>query len=65
MDKKRVLFISQEITPYLSETEISTRCRNLPEGIMEKVKILEYLCLSTAVLMREEINYMKLSVYLV
>ena len=38
MDKKRVLFISQEITPYLSETEISTRCRNLPEGIMEKGK---------------------------
>lgn len=38
MDKKRVLFISQEITPYLCETEISTRCRNLPQGIMEKGK---------------------------
>tara|TARA_B100001057_G_scaffold141233_1_gene140999 strand:- start:1858 stop:2682 length:825 start_codon:yes stop_codon:yes gene_type:complete len=38
MDKKRVLFISQEITPYLCETEISTKCRSLPEGIMEKGK---------------------------
>jgi len=38
MDKKRVLFISQEITPYLCETEISTRCRNLPQGILEKGK---------------------------
>ena len=38
MDKKRVLFISQEITPYLCETEISKRCRNLPQGIMEKGK---------------------------
>jgi starch synthase len=38
MDKKRVLFISQEITPYLCETEISSRCRNLPQGIMEKGK---------------------------
>jgi len=38
MDKKRVLFISQEITPYLCETEISTRSRNLPQGIMEKGK---------------------------
>ena len=38
MDKKRVLFISQEITPYLCETQISKRCRNLPQGIMEKGK---------------------------
>ena len=38
MDKKRVLFISQEITPYLCETEISTKCRHLPQGIMEKGK---------------------------
>ncbi len=38
MDKKRVLFISQEITPYLCETEISTKCRSLPQGIMEKGK---------------------------
>jgi starch synthase len=38
MDKKRVLFISQEITPYLCETEMSTRCRHLPQGIMENGK---------------------------
>jgi starch synthase len=35
MEKKRVLFISQEITPYLTETQMSSRCRHLPQGIME------------------------------
>ena len=36
MDAKRILFITQEITPYLPETEISKLCRNLPEGIQER-----------------------------
>ena len=36
MDAKRILFITQEITPYLPETEISKICRNLPEGIQER-----------------------------
>ncbi|HKJ43139.1 MAG TPA: glycogen/starch synthase [Sunxiuqinia sp.] len=36
MEKKRVLFISQEITPYLPETEMSTKSRFLPQGIQEK-----------------------------
>ncbi len=34
----RVLFIAQEITPYLPETEMSTICRNLPQGIQEQGK---------------------------
>ena len=38
MEKKRVLFISQEITPYIPENEISSIGRNLPEGIMESGK---------------------------
>ncbi len=38
MDAKRILFITQEITPYLPETEISTICRNLPQGIQERGK---------------------------
>ena len=38
MDAKRILFITQEITPYLPETEISNICRNLPQGIQEKGK---------------------------
>ena len=38
MEKKRVLFVSQEITPYLSETELSSKCRALPQGIMEMGK---------------------------
>ena len=36
MDAKRILFITQEITPYLPETEISKICRNLPQGIQER-----------------------------
>jgi starch synthase len=36
--KARVLFISQEIFPYLPESEISTISRNLPQGIQEKGK---------------------------
>lgn len=35
---QRVLFISQEVTPYLPETEISTISRFLPQGIQERGK---------------------------
>ncbi|PTN09043.1 glycogen/starch synthase [Mangrovibacterium marinum] len=35
MEKKRILFISQEITPYLPETEMSKKGRFLPQGIQE------------------------------
>ena len=34
----KVLFITQEITPYLPESEMSTICRNLPQGIQEQGK---------------------------
>jgi len=36
MEKERVLFVSQEITPYLPETPISYIGRFLPQGIQEK-----------------------------
>jgi starch synthase len=36
MGAKRILFITQEITPYLPETEISCICRRLPQGIQER-----------------------------
>ncbi|MDP4276926.1 MAG: glycogen/starch synthase [Bacteroidota bacterium] len=36
MQLNKVLFISQEIFPYLPESEISTICRNLPQGIQDK-----------------------------
>lgn len=36
MDAKRILYIAQEITPYLPESEIATICRNLPQGIQER-----------------------------
>ncbi len=38
MEKTRVLFISQEITPYLPENEMSHIGRYLPQGIQEKGK---------------------------
>lgn len=36
--KKRVLFVTQEITPFLPETEISITSRNLPQKIQESGK---------------------------
>lgn len=36
MKTKKVLFICQEIFPYLPESEIATICRDLPQGIQEK-----------------------------
>jgi starch synthase len=38
MENNKVLFISQEITPYLPETPMSALCRNLPQGIQERGK---------------------------
>jgi starch synthase len=38
MEKKKVLFISQEITPYLPESEIAEIGRYLPQGIQERGK---------------------------
>lgn len=38
MKKTRVLFISQEITPYLPESDMSHIGRHLPQGIQEKGK---------------------------
>ena len=35
MKKKKILFISQEITPYVEENELSHIGRNLPQGIQE------------------------------
>lgn len=36
MENIKVLFVAQEITPYLPESEISVVCRNLPQGIQER-----------------------------
>ncbi|SFE03030.1 glycogen/starch synthase [Thermophagus xiamenensis] len=38
MENNKVLFISQEITPYLPENPKSLLCRKLPQGIQEKGK---------------------------
>src|SRR5512139_3015912 len=36
MESRKVLFISQEITPYLGETKLSRIGRYLPQGIQER-----------------------------
>ncbi|MCG6188184.1 glycogen/starch synthase [Maribellus maritimus] len=36
MEKKKILYISQEITPYLPETEMSEISRYLPQGVQER-----------------------------
>ena len=36
MAKKRVLFINQEITPYVPESELSIMGKELPEKMQEK-----------------------------
>lgn len=36
MDTKKILYITQEITPYLPESPIATNCRYLPQAIQEK-----------------------------
>jgi starch synthase len=38
MKKAKVLFVSQEITPFLELTEVSKIARHLPQGIQEKGK---------------------------
>ncbi len=38
MEKKRILFISQEIAPFLPKSEISTTARRLSQGIQETGK---------------------------
>lgn len=38
MESKKILFVSQEITPYLPESEISVIGRNLPQGIQDRGK---------------------------
>ena len=42
MDAKKILFIAQEITPYLPGSEIATICRNLPQGIQERLFVFGY-----------------------
>ncbi|MDR1813716.1 MAG: glycogen/starch synthase [Tannerella sp.] len=36
MNPKKILFITQEVTPYLPDTEIANICRKLPQGIQER-----------------------------
>lgn len=35
MEKKKILFVSQEIKPFLPKSEVSTAARKLPQGVQE------------------------------
>ena len=38
MEKKRILFVSQEIAPFLPKTELANTARKLPQGVQENGK---------------------------
>jgi starch synthase len=38
MEKKRILFVSQEITPFLPKSDVSSIARKLPQGVQENGK---------------------------
>ena len=54
MSQAKILFISQEITPYLPESEMSKIGRFLPQGIQEKGREIRTS-------MKEGTNCMRLS----
>ena len=60
MKANKVLFITQEITPYLPESEIATICRNLPQGIQERGREIRTFMPKYGNI-NAEINYTKLS----
>lgn len=65
MKKARVLFISQDITPYIDETYVGKIARRLPQGIQEREKKSGLSCQSMAVLTNGGTSFMKLFGYLV
>lgn len=65
MDAKKILFIAQEITPYLPESEIATICRNLPQGIQERGREIGHSCQNSEISTSAAISCTRLSVCLV
>ena len=59
MDAKKILFIAQEITPYLPESEIATICRNLPQGIQERGREIRTSCLNSEISTSDAISCTK------
>ncbi len=59
MSKARVLFVSQEIVPYLKDTPMGHITRYLPQGFRKKEKKSALLCQNTAISMSAVISCMK------
>ena len=58
MKATKVLFIAQEITPYLPESEIANVCRYLPQGVQERGRE-GHSCPNTGISTNGETNYTK------
>ena len=59
MEKTNILFVHQEITPYITENPMSLIGRYLPQGIQERGREIRTFMPVMAVLMNEETNYMR------
>ena len=59
MVKKKILFISQEIMPYLPESEMAHIGRYLPQGIQEKGKKSGHSCRVMDVLTKDVTSFTK------
>ena len=59
MAKKKILFISQEIMPYLPESEMAHIGRYLPQGILEKAKKSGHSCRVMDVLTKDVTSFTK------
>ncbi len=44
MKAKKILFITQEMTPYVPDSELAAMGRELPQEIQEKDEKSEHLC---------------------
>lgn len=59
MAKKKILFISQEIMPYLPESEMAHIGRYLPQGIQEKGKEIRTFMPRYGVLTKDVTSFTK------
>ena len=60
MEKKKILFISQEISPFLPKSEVGLTARSLSQGVQEGGKEIRAFMPRFGVITNEDTNFMKL-----
>ena len=65
MAKKKILFINQEIAPYVPDTIMSLQGRDIPQAIQEKSHEIRIFMPNGVISMNEEVSSMRCSVSLV